>query len=175
MLAWFLYNTAWNWRHDQTPSKTKNISIKWDWTLTTRILATCMSMTFFPTCTSQGIRGGLCMIIVGILSTRAKKNSSRCMYNANMVVNIITATILASAILLSCVAAVTSFYSAGLIVTNASLSILCFVGMIIFIVHSTYYCGRVCCNGDTSPSNAIYVTPPIASYPQSWYAQGPDV
>ena len=46
--------------------------------------------------------------------------------------------------------------------------------MIIVIVHSAYSCGGICCNGDTSSPNVVYVTPHGASYPQSQYVQGPN-
>ena len=107
------------------------------------------------TYSSQGLWSGVLVTVTGILGVCANKNPSVCMYNANMAMSIISAFLLAPAIILSGIAAPFS-YTAALAI-HILIAILGFAAMVICIVHSAFCCAGVCCHKSQNRGVVVYV------------------
>lgn len=111
------------------------------------------------TFTSQGIWAGGLIVISGILGVIAKSNPSVSIYNANMVLSIISAVGCAPGMVLSAFASTCTLNLYILFAMHLITTLCLLAGFVICIVHSAYCCCGVCSKQNTQGGVVLYVQP----------------
>nr|XP_039274211.1 uncharacterized protein LOC120348150 [Styela clava] len=120
---------------------------------------------------SHGIWCGAVVIASGMLGFEASRKPSACLYNANMIVSIVASCFMAMLWILSVICAGDTYPredNEGIIAVHCILAAIGFAGMIICILHSSYYRAGVCCR---KKSQCVVLKATYPAYPQQQMVQ----